>query len=49
MQLLYIDPGSSSFFIQFLIAGALGAIFFFKNAFNRIKMFFTNLFRKGNK
>ena len=29
--LLYIDPGSGSYLIQVIIAGALGIVFFFKN------------------
>lgn len=41
---LYIDPGSSSMIIQMIVAGALGAVFFFKNGWYRIKSFFT-----GNK
>ena len=40
MHLLYLDPGSSSMIIQMLIAGALGAIFFIKNGWYRIKSFF---------
>ena len=30
-HLLYLDPGSSSYIIQMIAAGALGAIFFLKN------------------
>jgi len=36
--LLYIDPGSGSYLIQVIIAGALGIVFFFKN----IGKFFKN-------
>ncbi|MBK8146139.1 MAG: hypothetical protein IPK62_14705 [Bacteroidetes bacterium] len=39
--LLYIDPGSSSMIIQMLVAGVLGAVFFFKNGWYKIKSFFT--------
>jgi hypothetical protein len=39
--LLYIDPGSSSMIIQMIVAGALGAVFFFKNGWYKIKSFFT--------
>ncbi len=39
-QLLYIDPGSSSMIIQMLVAGVLGAVFFFKNGWYKIKSFF---------
>lgn len=40
MVLLYIDPGSGSFLIQFLIAGALGVAFFFKTIWYRISSVF---------
>jgi hypothetical protein len=39
--LLYLDPGSSSMIIQMIVAGALGAVFFIKNGWYRIKSFFT--------
>jgi hypothetical protein len=38
---LYIDPNSGSYIIQMIIAGILGSLFFFKNAWLRIKLFFT--------
>jgi hypothetical protein len=28
---LYIDPGSGSYLVQVIVAGALGVAFFFKN------------------
>ena len=37
---LYIDPGSGSYIVQLIIAGILGSLFFFKNAWNKIKQFF---------
>lgn len=37
---LYIDPGSGSYIIQAIIAGILGALFYFKNIWFRIKAFF---------
>ncbi|MEJ7611670.1 MAG: hypothetical protein WKF88_10875 [Ferruginibacter sp.] len=37
---LYIDPGSGSYIIQLIIAGILGSLFFFKNAWVRVKHFF---------
>ncbi len=40
-SLLYIDPGSSSMLIQMIVAGALGAVFFIKNGWYKIKSFFT--------
>ena len=39
--LLYIDPGSGSYLVQALIAGALGAAFWIKMSWHRIKAFFT--------
>ncbi len=41
MQLLYLDPGSGSYLIQVIIAGALAVLFYFKNAWNWIKSFFV--------
>lgn len=41
IQFLYIDPGSSSMIIQMIVAGALGAVFFIKNGWYKIKSFFT--------
>lgn len=43
--LLYIDPGSGSYIIQAIVAAALGAAFFVKTSWWRIKMFFR---RKKN-
>lgn len=40
MQLLYLDPGSGSYLIQVIIAGALAVLFYFKNTWNWIKSFF---------
>lgn len=39
--LLYVDPGSGSYLIQVIIAAVLGALFYFKNLWWRIKAFFT--------
>ena len=38
--LLYVDPGSGSYLIQMLIAAILGALFYFKNIWWKIKAFF---------
>jgi len=46
--LLYIDPGSGSYLVQVIIAGALGVAFFFKNIKNYIKAFFTRSPKKPN-
>ncbi|HJU45544.1 MAG TPA: hypothetical protein VJ647_02120 [Chitinophagaceae bacterium] len=39
--LLYIDPGSGSYLIQMIIAAVLGALFYFKSIWWKIKSFFT--------
>ncbi len=39
--LLYIDPGSGSYFIQVIIAALLGAAFWIKMSWQRIKSFFN--------
>lgn len=38
--LLYIDPGSGSFLLQFLIGAFLGVSFFFKSIRLKIRSFF---------
>lgn len=47
--LIYIDPGSGSYLIQVLIAGALGIAFFFKNIMAAVKHFFYRIFGKKSK
>jgi hypothetical protein len=42
MILLYIDPGTGSFLIQVLIAGAASVLMFFKN----IKLVLINFWNK---
>jgi hypothetical protein len=44
--LIYIDPGSGSFLVQAIIAGALGIAFFFKNIVGHLRHFFSGFFRK---
>jgi hypothetical protein len=39
--LLYIDPGSGSYLVQVIIAAILGAVFYFKGIWLRIKLFFS--------
>ncbi len=39
--LIYLDPGSGSYLLQLLIAGALGTIFAVKMFWGRIKGFFA--------
>ena len=43
-HLLYIDPGSGSYLVQVIIAAVLGAGFWIKTSWHRIRSFFT-----GNK
>jgi hypothetical protein len=38
--LIYVDPGSGSYLIQVIIAAILGALFYFKNLWWRVKAFF---------
>jgi len=42
--LAYLDPGSGSFLLQLLIAGALGFLFALRVYWKRIKGFFSGLF-----
>jgi len=42
--LLYVDPGSGSYIVQVIVAAALGAAFWIKMSWQRLKAFFT-----GNK
>lgn len=44
--LLYLDPGTGSLLIQFLIAGVLGVILFMKQLKQRIKYLFQIVFKK---
>jgi hypothetical protein len=38
--LLYVDPGSGSYLVQAIIAAILGALFYFKTIWWKIKSFF---------
>ena len=37
---LYVDPGSGSYLVQMIIAAVLGALFYFKSIWWKIKNFF---------
>ena len=39
--LLYVDPGAGSYLVQVIIAAILGALFYFKTAWWKIKSIFT--------
>jgi hypothetical protein len=47
LVLLYVDPGSGSYLVQMIIAGIVGALFYFKNIWYRLKSFFAG--KKENK
>lgn len=43
----YLDPGSGSYLLQLLIAGALGALFALRLYWSRVKGYFAGLFGKS--
>ena len=45
----YIDPGSGSFFLQFLLAALLGALYSIKVFWKDIRAFLKQLFSKFQK
>jgi hypothetical protein len=45
----YIDPSNDSFMLQMIIAGLLGAAFFAKAFWRKVKSYFAELFSKRNK
>ena len=45
----YLDPGSGSYLLQLLIAGAVGGLFTVKTFWLQIKTFFSNLFSRKQK
>lgn len=45
---LYIDPGSGSYLVQVIVAGALGVVFFFRNIKTYIRSIFTRSSKKKN-
>jgi hypothetical protein len=47
LVLLYVDPGSGSYLVQMIIAAIVGALFYFKNIWYRIRSFFAG--KKENK
>lgn len=42
----YLDPGSGSYFFQFIVATLLGAVFSIKLFSNKIKSFLVMIFSK---
>ena len=47
-HLLYLDPGSTSYIVQAIVAGVLGGLFFIKNFWYQIKAFFTGKKKKDD-
>ena len=45
----YLDPGSGSYLLQLLIAGAVGGLFTIKTFWLQIKTFSSNLFSRKQK
>jgi hypothetical protein len=45
--LLYIDPGSGSYLLQMIIAGALAAVFYFKRGWLKVKSYFRKNKKEG--
>lgn len=43
----YLDPGSGSYLLQLLIAGALGALFALRLYWSRVKGYFARIFGKS--
>ena len=44
----YLDPGSGSYLLQLLIAGALGALFALRLYWKRVKGFFSRLLGRNS-
>ena len=45
-SLLYIDPGSGSYIVQALVAGALGVLYFFKSVRLYLRDLYFRIFKK---
>ena len=43
----YLDPGTGSYIFQLIIAVLIGGLFAVKLFWNKIKLFFKNLFSRG--
>jgi len=46
LMIAYIDPGTGSFILQMLIAFFIGALFFFKIFWKKVKLFIIGIFQK---
>ena len=45
----YLDPGTIGYVLSFIIAGLVGALFYAKRFWNKIKVFFKDLSSKERK
>jgi hypothetical protein len=45
----YIDPGTGSFFLQMLLAGLFGSLFFIRTIWGKVKGFVLKILGKSNK
>lgn len=43
----YLDPGSGSYLLQLLIAGALGALFALRLYWSRVREFIASIFNRS--
>ncbi len=43
----YLDPGSGSYLLQLLIAGALGALFALRLYWDRVRKFISKVFNRS--
>lgn len=46
--LIYVDPGSGSYIVQAIVAAALGAAYYVKTSWWRIKHFFRRKKKAGD-
>jgi hypothetical protein len=46
--ILYIDPGSGSYLLQMIIAGALAGMFYFKRGWLKVKSYFRKNKKAGD-
>ena len=45
-ELIYIDPGGGSYLAQVIIASILGVVFYFRNIWNIIRVYFNRFIGK---
>ena len=47
LALFYLDPGSGSYLLQLLIAGAMGGLLMLRIYWSKVKAFFLRLFGRS--